>query len=308
MNNSPKGILSLIQKFPTEEKCIDYLESLRWNGHIDCPHCGSDEKIYKFKDNKTYKCAACKRNFTVLKNTIFERTHISLTKWFIAIYLFASHKKGISSHQLARDLDITQPNAWFLLHRIRFAMNNNPDFKKVMNGIIEVDETYVGGKNKNRHWDKKVPNSQGRSLVDKSVIFGILSRENGVITFHPKRLPKRGLQAIIKAKVNYDSIVNTDEYRAYSGLNKFYVHQVVNHGKYQYANGNFHTNSIEGFWSWLKRSILGIYHSVGKKYLMRYCREMCFRYNLRKKENEGIFETNLFQCFNCRLTYKDLIS
>ncbi|WEK71014.1 MAG: IS1595 family transposase [Candidatus Chryseobacterium colombiense] len=241
MNNSPKGILSLIQKFPTEEKCIEYLESIRWNGHIDCPHCGSTEKIYKFKDNRTYKCANCKRNFSVTKNTIFERSHIPLKKWFVAIYLFASHKKGISSHQLARDLDITQPNAWFLLHRIRFAMNNNPDFKRVMNGIIEIDETYVGGKNKNRHWSKRIPNSQGRSLADKSAIFGILSRESGVITFHAKQLPKKGLQAIIKAKVAENAIVNTDEYRAYLGLNKFFTHKVVNHGAYQYANGDIHT-------------------------------------------------------------------
>lgn len=155
MKNQEKGIHAFFTKFSTDEKCRAYLEHQRWGNIVHCPFCFKPDKIYKFRNNKTYKCGLCKLNFSVVKGTIFERSHIPLTKWFIAIYLFASHKKGISSHQIAKDIDITQANAWFMLQRIRYAMNHCEDFRKVMSGVIEVDETYIGGKNKNRHWDKK---------------------------------------------------------------------------------------------------------------------------------------------------------
>ncbi len=291
-----EGLLSLVFKFNTDEKCRKFLEKVLWNDKPVCPYCKHHEKIYKFKDNKRYKCASCKRNFTVLYGTMFQNTHIPLTSWFYAILAMSGHKKGISSHQLARDINITQKNAWFMLHKIREGMNNNL-FKHKMEGIVEMDETYVGGKNKNRHWNKKIRNAQGRSTKDKAIVFGMIEKETGrVITIPIKRFYKKGMQLIIRNKIKANSTIVTDEYRGYFGLRKhFNEHQIVNHSAYQYVCNGFSTNTIEGFWSFLKKGLVGIYHSVSKRLLHRYCDEFEFRYNTRELDYELRFKLLLTQ-------------
>lgn len=301
-----RNLPELTEAFPDEKSCRIYLEEMRWNGKPQCPHCEYSEKIYVLKDDKGFKCSSCKKNFSLTKGTIFERTHIPLRKWFIGLYLFSTHKKGISSHQLARDLGITQPNAWFMEQRMRKAMNNNKQFKQLMKGIVEVDETFIGGKNKNRHWNKRIRNAQGRSTKDKAAVVGLMQRGGNVITFHVKKLKRKTIQGLIRYKVKKGSVVSTDEYKSYNGLDKRYTHGVVNHGAYQYCNGEYHTNSLEGYWSWIKRGLMGIYHRVSKKYLFRYCDEYDFRYNTRGFTEHRKFETLLSQFFNSRLTLNDL--
>src|SRR5215210_3554677 len=169
-----KSILDLIAAFPDEQPCINHLERLRWNGNVISPF-DATSKVYKCANNK-YKCKNTGKYFNVRTATIFDNTKIPLQKWFMALYVFSSHKKGISSHQLARDITVTQKSAWFLLHRLRYAFEH-PNFKAVMEDNVEVDEKFVGGKNKNRHSDKKVENSQGRSVKDKAPVLGMLERE-----------------------------------------------------------------------------------------------------------------------------------
>ena len=299
-------VYSILKAFPTEQSCREHLEKQFWSGNT-CPFGCTDIKIYKYKDGKILRCSGCKKNFTVTKGTIFEKTRIPLQKWFLAIHFLTSDRKGISSHQLARELEITQPNAWHLLHRLRKVMTNSDKYKRLMNGTVELDETYVGGKNKNKHFKKRKKGTQGRSLVDKSVVYGLMERGGFVRVFHIKNLSKKGMQAIVRVMVKKGASIMTDEYVNYKGLNQIYNHQTVNHGQYQYVDGNCHTNTIEGFWSYFKRGILGTYHSTSKKYLKMYGQEFAFRYNSRKESLGTQFTNILNQSLGCCLTKKDLI-
>jgi transposase-like protein len=302
------GLSSFLKTFNEEQTCREFLEYLRWEGQPICPLCKYDKKIYKLKDAKTYKCAKCNRNFTVTVNTLFQSTHIPLRDWFVVIYLFSAHKSGISSHQIAKHLEITQRNAWLVLHRVRYAMGLKQQ-KEKLNGIIECDETYVGGKNKNRHWDKKFKYSQGRSVVDKTPVFGILQRNGNVIVWTLNNLNGRVMRALIKTKVEKGAIVCTDEYRVYRGLNKkkYYTHIVIDHSKGQHAvEGIYHTNNIEGFWNFIKRSIMGTYRKVSKKHLHRYAKEAAYRYNTRKLTDSDRFIELLRLFFDRKITRRQL--
>jgi transposase-like protein len=292
--------------FKDEQTCREHLEKVVWNGQPTCPYCGSS-KVYAFKDKKTYKCATkdCNKRFNVLKGSIFESSNIGLQNWFIAIYLLTMNKKGISSYQLARDLDITQKTAWFLLHRIRKALRKAPEG---FTNIVEVDETYVGGKNKNRHYNKRKKHIQGRSVTDKIPVFGILERGGDVYTSKVKDVTSKSLKKIIFQYVKKGAHIMSDEWFAYRGLNFRYDHSVVEHGRYQYVKGDCYTNSLEGYWSLAKRSILGIYHFISRKHTDSYFGEFDFRYNNRKTVNrEDMFNSILFNGKNKRLSYKDLI-
>jgi len=303
------SLISFAKTFSEEQTCREFLEYLRWEGKPICPLCGFDKKIYKLKDNKTYKCTSCSRNFTVTVNTLFHRSHISLEKWFIAIYLFSAHKTGISSYQMAKHLGITQKHAHRMLHRIRYAMSLGKLQNSELSGIIECDETYVGGKNKNRHWDKKFKYSQGRSVVDKTPVFGILQRNGNVIVWTLENLDGKLMRALIRTKVAKNSIICTDEYRVYKGLDKkkYYTHVVIDHSKGQHqVEGIYHTNNIEGFWNFIKRSIMGTYRKVSKKYLRRYAKEAAFRYNTRKLTDSDRFIELLREFFDRKATRRQL--
>ena len=298
------NLLEVTAFFADNDRSKAYLEDLRWGGKITCPHCAND-KIYTFAKRFTYKCAKCRKPFSVTKGTIFENSALSLQKWFAAVYLLTSHKKGISSMQLSKDLGITQKSAWFVLQRIRFAMRTK-SFNAPLTNTVEIDETFVGGKNKNRHANKKVENSQGRSVKDKVAVLGIIERGGELRAGAIRNTSANSLTPIILGNVSQEAKVVTDEWTGYNGLSNYYDHSVVNHGRGEYVTGNFHTNTIEGFWSLLKRGLVGIYHQVSPKHIDRYITEFAYRYNTKEFNERGRFD-NAMAKVNCRLTYDDLI-
>jgi len=298
-----------MQTFHDEKSCREFLEYLFWGNKPVCSSCGSDKKIYRFKDGKTFKCAICDRKFTVTIGTIFHSSNIPLRKWFIAIYLISSNKTGISSHQVARHLEITQANAWYMLQKIRKVMEDSKQFKEIMKGVIEADESYVGGKNKNRHWDKKFKYSQGRSTVDKAPVFGILQRKGGIVkVWVLPSLDGRRMRGIIKQHVQKGAIICTDEYKSYRGLNKgkYFTHIVIDHSKGQHKVGLFHTNNVENFWNFIKREIMGTYRKTSRKYLIRYAREAAYRYNTRKLTDSQRFIELVAEFSKYKVTRKEL--
>jgi transposase-like protein len=297
------SILDLIKVFPTEQSCIDHLTYLRWSEEIVSPF-DITSQVYICKDNK-YKCRNTGKYFNVRTGSIFEGTKIPLQQWFLAIYLFTNHKKGISSYQLAEDLKITQKTAWFMLSRIRYAMEHEEFFKSLSEDSIEIDETFVGGKNKNRHKDKKVKNSQGRSFKDKTPVLGILQSGN-IKTTVIADTKAETIQPIIYKTIETGANINTDEWWAYKGLNNDYNHNIVDHGKGQYVNGDITTNRIENAWSHFKRTIFGTYHFVSRKHLQKYCNEFDFRFNTKYENVEYRFNSFLLNVNNKRLTYNNL--
>ncbi len=255
MESSFKTLPQLLDFFKDEETCRQYLAEQRWGGNVTCPFC-SYHKVYT--TNRGYKCASktCYKKFSVTVDTVYENSKVPLRIWFGAMYLATAYKKGISSCQLARDLGITQKTAWFVLHRVREMLKIKSPNK--LRNVVEVDESYFGGKNKNRHADKKVDNSQGRSVKDKTPVLGAIQR-NGVV--HAIVVPDTKavtIKPIITDLVKEGSIMVTDEWHSYNCLKANYFHVVVNHKDNEYVRGAFHTNTIEGYWSLLKRGIYGI--------------------------------------------------
>lgn len=299
------NLLEASTYFKDDKTCREYLEKKLWGDKPKCPHCSFEEKIYRYKNGKQFKCASCKKIFTITVGTPMENTNIPLQKWMVAVYLHVNNKKGISSHQLAKHIGITQYSAWFMLHRIR-KMFDVIDEEKLQ-GIVEADETFVGGKNKNRHFDKKVKNSQGRSYKDKVPIFGVMQRGGKVISMKVPDTTKKTIRPLLLKYVSYDSILMTDEWNAYHGIGKYFEdHGIVFHGKGQYVNGEAYTNNMEGYWSHVKRSIIGCYHSISRKYMNLYCKEFDFRFNTRKMSDTWRFELALKHCINKTLSLKEL--
>jgi len=304
VNFNFKSILQLIKAFPDEQTCINHLEQLRWNGNVISPFDAAS-KVYKCKGNK-YRCKNTGKYFNVRTATMFDNTKVELQKWFLAIYIETSHKKGISSPQLAKDINVTQKSAWFMLMRIR-ACFGTEDLTPMMTDETMLDESFVGGKNKNRHKNKKVENSQGRSTKDKTPVMGLLSG-GMVLTKVVPGTAKEDLQPVILANVPAESGIISDEWTAYNGLDEHYIHERIEHRAAEYVNDlGFTTNGLEGFWSHLKRGIIGIYHSVSRKHLQIYAGAAAFRYNTRNCTESGRFNLLLANNGN-RLTYKNLIA
>ncbi|MBA7518335.1 IS1595 family transposase ISSpo3 [subsurface metagenome] len=303
INTDFKSIFDLLKAFPTEQSCIDHLEELRWNDNVVSPF-DPTSKVYKCADNK-YRCKETGKYFNVKTATLFDNTKIRLQKWFLTIYIVTSHKKGISSLQLSKDIDVTQKTAWFMLQRIRncFGMNDNGQ----LDNEVEVDETYVGGKNKNRHSDKKVKESQGRSLKDKTPILGMIEREGKLITKKVDDVTSLTLTREIINNVKRTAKIYSDEWLGYKGLQKIYDHSIIKHNLGEYVKNSVHTNTIEGFWSLLKRGIIGIYHFTSKKHLQKYINEFTFRYNARHLTTASRFNLMMVNTEH-RLTYKELIN
>lgn len=297
-----KSVIELIKTFKDEETCIKHLEELRWNGNVVSPF-DAESKVYKCANGK-YRCKNSGKYFNVKTATLFDNTKIDLQTWFIAIYLVTSHKKGISSLQLGRDLNVTQKTAWFMLQRIRncFGIENNNE----LDNEVEADETYVGGKNKNRHTNKKVENSQGRSHKDKAPIVGTIERQGKLNANVVSNVNAETLTKEIITNVKESAKLYTDEWLGYKGVSKIYDHSIVKHNQGEYVNGRIHTNTIEGFWSLLKRGIFGIYHFTSKKHLQKYVDEFVFRYNTREVSTLNRFNLLLANT-ESRLTYNQLI-
>lgn len=296
-----RSLMELLEAFPTDESCIVYLESILWHDRVISPFDKKSE-VYHL-GNHRYMCKNTQKIFHVKIGTIFQGTRVPMRKWFIAIWLVTSHKKGISSLQLSRDIQVTQKTAWYMLQKIRtcFICRNKGKLK----GKVEIDETFVGGKNKNRHWDKKVKNSQGRSFIDKTPVLGMLQRKGKVICRVIKNTSHHELTPKILEYIDSAAILYTDEWQGYNEVAEMYEHYFVDHSRKQYANGDACTNTIEGFWSLLKRGIIGIYHHLSREHLQLYVNEFCFRYNTRKISDFSRFIL-LLRNIKFQLTYQQI--
>lgn len=308
-----KSLPQLLDTFKDEATCIKYYEKMRWNGKPICPHC-SAEKPYK--TNRGYKCSnsECYKKFTVKVGTIFENSKIPFRTWFAAMYLITAHKKGISSVQLSIDLNITQKTAWFVLHRIREMLKDNAP--KMLGGegqTIEVDETYIGGIELNKHKGKKRSNedknlnNNGSVHKPKKVVVGIIERDGKIVLKHLASANKKDIHNFIEEHIPHGTSVNTDEAVLYKSLKRKYIHNTINHGLQIYVAGDVHTQNIENFWSVLKRGIYGIYHQVSDKHLERYLNEFASRFNSRKESSSERFNHVLVNTKG-RLLYKNLIA
>lgn len=304
-----KNVIQLLDYFKGEATCKALLAQQRWGGNPICPHCGAEKPYITARG---YKCSnnQCYKKFSVTVGTIFENSKIKLRYWFAAIYLCSAHKKGISSHQLGRDLGITQKSAWFVLHRIREMLKDKAP--QMLTGTVEVDETFIGGKEGNKHKSKRAEGNSAKGGAGKAAVIGLLERGGNIVTQPVKRANKIHLLPVMVAHVPAGTTVYTDEKATYkNNLKKVYDHDYTNHAKKQYVKrigGNsIHTNSVEGFWSHLKRGLNGIYHSVSVKHLGTYCNEYAYRFNTRKTKDVDRFFNTLKNSGNFKLSYKQLI-
>lgn len=276
------GIIDLMTRIPDDKAALEYLKLIRWAGNVTCPYCDC-KKVYERKTGKGYKCSGCKVQFTAKSNTIFSDTKVGMRKWIMAMYLLTSNKKGISSHDLARKIDVHQETAWTMLNKIQTAFING-GFDLKATDTVEVDETYVGGKEANKHWDKRTPGTEGRSTKKKVAVLGLKSREQGIYAVTVPNAKKVTIMPIIEANIAKGATVMTDEFNAYSPLAKMYTHKTVDHGKGIFAcdeNNDTTVNGVENYWSHFKRMFHGVHHHLSRKHMDKYLAAESFRMNDR---------------------------
>ena len=292
--------------FADYENCHKFMVDLRWpDGIVRCPRCNSDHVTYLAKA-RVWKCYGKHDSpkFSLKTGTVFEDSPLGLNKWLPAVWMIVNDKNGISSWELHRALGVTQKTAWFMLHRIRLAMQDDRGSK--LSGQIEVDESMIGGKSRNMHRNKRAQKIHGTGGTDKEIVFGMVERDGRVRALHVSSRRRYELQKAIRDNIEAGSAIFSDELKSYDGLADDYEHAVINHA-IEYVNGHVHTNTMENFWSLLKRGLHGTYISVEPFHLFRYIDEQVFRYNTRKGMNDRTrFALAVSQIVGKRLTYKAL--
>jgi transposase-like protein len=305
-NQWPNSLIEAVRFFSDRDRCLNFLIAMRWPDGVACPTCKSKDVSF-LSTRRLWKCKNnhAKRQFSIKIGSIFEDSPLPLDKWLVAMWLIINCKNGVSSYEVGRDLHVTQQTAWFMLHRIRKAMQRGSFEKLGGTGPVETDETFIGGLARFMHKDKKAKIT-GTGGAGKELVMGLLDRETGKVRVKHVPNRKRGtLQQEVRANVNPGSEIFTDELASYTGLETDYVHQFVNHAE-KYVEGNVHTNGIENFWSLLKRGLKGTYVSVEPFHLFRYLDEQAFRYNERKGNDGMRFIEAAGSAFGRRLTYKEL--
>jgi len=305
--------------FQSKATCIEYITQLRWNGHVKCAFCGHDH-VYELKGaNVRYKCASCRKHFSALKGTIFENSTIPLNKWFMALFILSTHRKGISSVQVGRDIGVTQKSAWFMMQRIRNAFKmqsftydkiganiKDDENNKPVPGIVEADETYIGGKIGNMHKHKQEV-IEKKGTQSKIKVAGVIQRGGEVRLKEIEATDYENIIPFLVKSVHQGANLMTDEHVAYGTMHKLFEHQTIKHMLKEYVRGDVHTNSIENFWSLLKRGIYGTYHFITPFHVQNYLEEFAFRFNSRNITEAQRFD-KLVSLSNHRITYKRLTS
>jgi transposase-like protein len=302
---TPQSLRDAIVHFDDDENCRQFMTLLRWpDGVVKCPRCDSANVFYIEKE-RVWKCYGKHDHakFSLKTGTIFEDSPIALKKWLPTAWLIIGAKNGISSCEIARALKVTQKTAWFMLHRVRLAMQSGT-FNKLC-GEVEVDESFIGAKARNMHKAKRAEKITGRGAQGKEIVFGMVERGGDVRVMHVEKRTKKELQSEIREHVEAGAAIFSDELLSYDGLESDYKHAVINHAV-EYVNGNVHTNTMENFWSLLKRGLHGTYISVEPFHLFRYLDEQAFRYNTRKATDAERFVMVMKQIVGKRLTYDEL--
>lgn len=303
----PKTLQEAVVFFSDPRRTFDYAVALRWlSGRVSCPRCGSTEHSF-ISTRRIWFCKGCKKQFTVKVGTIFEDSALGVDKWMIAVWMIVNCKNGISSYEIARSLGVTQKSAWFMMHRVRLAMQDRSFAKIGGPGIeVEADETFIGGKARNMHIDQRRRRITARGFKDKTVVMGILERGGEVRVAHVQNRRKQHVQAHVRNHVAAESALYTDALLSYDGLARQYGHKVIDHAE-KYVDGRVHTNGLENFWSLLKRGISGTYVSVEPFHLFRYLDEQAFRYNNRKDMTDrDRFFVAMNHIVGRRVTYEQL--
>ncbi len=310
-NQPPQTLASAISYFADPEVARQFMASLRWPDGVICPHCAAVDPSF-LKTRRIWKCKDCQKQFSVKVGTIFEDSPLGLDKWLPALWMIANCKNGVSSYELHRALGVTQKTAWFMLHRIRLAMQTRT-FELMGgegSGPVEADETFIGGRAKNMHHDRRVRSGVKQGSAGKVAVMGLLQRDvrkahSRVKVAVAPNTRKRNLQGNIRENVAPGAEIFTDKLQSYDGLAQQYIHDVVDHSV-EYVRGKVHTNGLENFWSLLKRSIRGTYVSVEPFHITAYLDEQAHRFNNRKDNDAGRFVDVLRSSIGRRLTYRGL--